>query len=217
MNMKKILTSLIFICVACNQKEKDALSELELTKSDLLKKENQIDSLKIELNNCKSELQKLGFTVEMKNSSDLALGNQEIVERTRFIDTLDISDNFFVYDRDVEIIKTTGSDYENFMEHFKEMKSIELFGSEVLVMTLLNEVSLPLETENWNSQIHILVRPFELGGENSFFIISDFHYVKLLELEEIEDEAILTFEHGKFPRKKEKLKISFDKVYFENK
>ena len=84
-------------------------------------------------------------------------------------------------------------------------------------MTFYNGQSLPLETENSKTDIHILIQPTELGYENKTFVISDFYEVEIKTLEKKENSIELTFEHGKFPRKKELIIIKPELVKFGNK
>ena len=147
----------------------------------------------------------------------LTSGDEKVIDKKRFQDTLDISDNFFVYDHQAEIVQRNNRATETFLTSFKEEKSE--YGNDffVRIITLLNEKSLPLETENYNTDIHILIQPTELGFENKTFVISDFHYVVVKKLEKENDYVKLIFEHGKFPRKMEEIIIRPEKVEFKNK
>jgi hypothetical protein len=82
-------------------------------------------------------------------------------------------------------------------------------------MTFYNGQSLPLETENSKTDIHILIQPTELGYENKTFVISDFYDIDLKSLKKKENSVELTFEHGKFPRKKETVIIKPELVKFK--
>lgn len=143
--------------------------------------------------------------------------NEIIIDSKDFKDTLDISDNFFVYKHTAEIIQTWESEFESILKDFAQVKSG--YGNDIFVrvMTFYKGQSLPLETENSNTDIHILIQPIELGYENKTFVISDFYDVDLKSLEKQENSIELTFEHGKFPRKKESIIINYESVKFGNK
>ena len=86
----------------------------------------------------------------------------------------------------------------------------------VRVMTFYNGESLPLETENSKTDIHILLQATELGYENNTFVISDFYDVDIKSLVKEDNSVLLIFEHGLFPRKRESVTIRPELVKFEN-
>ncbi len=149
--------------------------------------------------------------------TNLKSGEQKLIDKKDFQDTLDISDNFFVYKHTSEITQTSYSEFESILRDFDQVKTE--YGNDffVRVMTFYNGQSLPLETENSKTDIHILIQPTELGYENKTFLISDFYSVDLKALEKKEDCVELTFEHGKFPRKKELIIINPELVKFGRK
>ena len=53
--------------------------------------------------------------------------------------------------------------------------------------------------------------------ENKTFVISDFYDVDIKTLEKKDNSVELTFEHGKFPRKRESIIIKPELVKFGNK
>lgn len=136
-----------------------------------------------------------------------------IIDSKKLSDTLDISDNFFIYKHTSEIFQN--SEYEKVLSNFDQVKSE--YGTDffVRVMTFYNGESLPLETENSKTDIHILIQQTELGFENKTFVISDFYNVDLKSLKKRVNSVELTFEHGKFPRKEELIIIKPESVKFK--
>ncbi len=154
---------------------------------------------------------------EINVAEKLKSGERKLIDKKDFKDTLDISDNFFVYKHTSEITQTSESEFESVLRDFDQVKSE--YGNDffVRVMTFYNGQSLPLETENSKTDIHILIQPTELGYENKTFVISDFYNVDIKTLEKKENSIKLTFEHGKFPRKKELIIIKPELVKFGKK
>ncbi|TXD80590.1 hypothetical protein ESY86_20655 [Subsaximicrobium wynnwilliamsii] len=154
---------------------------------------------------------------EINVAEKLKTGERKLIDKKDFKDTLDISDNFFVYKHTSEITQTSKSEFESILRDFDQFKSE--YGNDffVRVMTFYNGQSLPLETENSKTDIHILIQPTELGYENKTFVISDFYDVNIKTLEKKNNSVELTFEHGKFPRKKELIIIKPELVKFGNK
>lgn len=154
---------------------------------------------------------------EINVAEKLKSGEKKLIDKKDFKDTLDISDNFFVYKHTSEITQTSESEFESILRDFDQVKSE--YGNDffVRVMTFYNGQRLPLETENSKTEIHILIRPTELGYENKTFVISDFYDVDLKSLEKKENSVELIFEHGKFPRKTELIIIKPELVKFGNK
>ena len=219
-NIPLLILTLILIA-SCDSKQTS--SELEKLTEKITEKEKQI-----------SELQKQIETLENTQTSDyyrfietteseinvaekLKSGEQKLIDKKDFKDTLDISDNFFVYKHTSEITQTSESEFESVIRDFDQFKSE--YGNDffVRVMTFYNGQSLPLETENSKTDIHILIQPTELGYENKTFVISDFYDVDLKTLEKNDNTVVLTFEHGKFPRKRESIIIKPELVKFGNK
>mgnify|MGYP006086065717 FL=1 len=154
---------------------------------------------------------------EINIEEKLKSGERNLIDKKDFKDTLDISDNFFVYKHTSEITQTSESEFESILRDFDQVKSE--YGNDffVRVMTFYNGQSLPLETENSKTDIHILIQPTELGYKNKTFVISDFYDIDIKTLERKENSVELTFEHGKFPRKSELIIIKPELVKFGNK
>jgi hypothetical protein len=66
---------------------------------------------------------------------------------------------------------------------------------------------------NCTDSIYIVIEPEELGEDYELYRVGYFYNVDLISLERIEIENLkydfeLTFEHGKYPRKKEKISLN---------
>ncbi|SDS11664.1 hypothetical protein SAMN05216503_2025 [Polaribacter sp. KT25b] len=226
-NIPLLILTLILIA-SCDSKQTS--SELEKLTKKLNEKENRISELQSQIEN----LEKINKRTENTQTSDyyrfvettdseinvaekLKIGVQKLIDKKDFKDTLDISDNFFVYKHTSEITQTSESEFESVLRDFDQVKSE--YGNDffVRVMTFYNGQSLPIETENSKTDIHILIQPTELGYENKTFVISDFYDVDIKMLEKKENSVELTFEHGKFPRKSELIIIKPELVKFGNK
>jgi hypothetical protein len=151
---------------------------------------------------------------EINVAQKLKGGELKIIDKRVFKDTLDISDNFFVYEHTSEIMQTSDSDFESILRDFSQVKSEYADDFFVRVMTFYNGESLPLETENSKTDIHILIQPTELGYENKTFVISDFYDVDIKSLKKNGNRIELIFQHGKYPRKNERVIISPELVKF---
>jgi hypothetical protein len=151
---------------------------------------------------------------EINVAQKLKGGELKIIDKRVFKDTLDISDNFFVYEHTSEIMQTSDSDFESILRDFSQVKSEYTDDFFVRVMTFYNGESLPLETENSKTDIHILIQPTELGYENKTFVISDFYDVDIKSLKKNGNRIELIFQHGKYPRKNERVIISPELVKF---
>ncbi|MCX7552240.1 hypothetical protein [Xanthomarina sp. F2636L] len=218
--MKKIpLLILILILIAsCNSKQTS--SELEKLTEKLTEKEKQISDLQTQIENLENKQTSDYYRFvetsdsEINVAEKLKSGERKLIDKKDFKDTLDISDNFFVYKHTSEITQTSESEFESVLRDFDQVKSE--YGNDffVRVMTFYNGQSLPLETENSKTDIHILIQPTELGYENKTFVISDFYDVDIKTLEKKENSVELTFEHGKFPRKSELIIIKPELVKF---
>ena len=224
-NIPILILTLILIA-SCNSKQPS--SELEKSTKKLTEKEKQISDLQTQIEDLKkdkssSENSQTSDYYRFVETSDseinvvekLKSGERKLIDKKDFRDTLDISDNFFVYEHTSEITQTSESEFESVLRDFDQVKSD--YGNDffVRVMTFYNGQSLPLETENSKTDIHILIQPTELGYENKTFVISDFYDVDLKTLENQENSVELTFEHGKFPRKKELIIIKPELVKFK--
>ncbi|RED44094.1 hypothetical protein DFQ10_104287 [Winogradskyella eximia] len=216
-NIPLLILTLILIA-SCNSK-KNSL-ELEKLNEKLTEKEKQISDLQTQIENLENkQTSDYYLFVETSDSEinvaeKLKSGERKLIDKKDFKDTLDISDNFFVYKHTSEITQTSESDFESVLRDFDQVKSE--YGNDffVRVMTFYNGQSLPLETENSKTDIHILIQPTELGYENKTFVISDFYDVDIKTLEKKENSVELTFEHGTFPRKRELIIIKPELVKF---
>ena len=228
--MKKIplLILTLILITSCNTKQTS--SELKELTEKLAEKDNRISELQTQIESLEKENKKFENTQtsdyyrfvqtsdsEINVAEKLKSGERKLIDKKDFKDTLDISDNFFVYKHTSEITQTAESEFESVLRDFDQVKSE--YGDDffVRVMTFYNGQSLPLETENSKTDIHILIQPTELGYENKTFVISDFYDVDLKSLEKNENSVELTFEHGKFPRKRELIIIKPELVKFGNK
>ncbi|WP_147299212.1 hypothetical protein [Winogradskyella eximia] len=193
---------------------------MEKLNEKLTEKEKQISDLQTQIENLENkQTSDYYLFVETSDSEinvaeKLKSGERKLIDKKDFKDTLDISDNFFVYKHTSEITQTSESDFESVLRDFDQVKSE--YGNDffVRVMTFYNGQSLPLETENSKTDIHILIQPTELGYENKTFVISDFYDVDIKTLEKKENSVELTFEHGTFPRKRELIIIKPELVKF---
>jgi len=227
---KTIALVLTLILIVCCESRK-ASNDIELSE-----KEGQISSFKDQVSDLQNQINILkkenGQMIvpqvsnyyrfvqttdsEINVAQRLKGGEKKLIDKKTLNDTLDISDNFFVYKHTVEITQTTDSQFESFIRDFNQVKYA--YGNDffVKVMTFYNGESLPLEVENSKTDIHILIQPTELGYENKTFVISDFYEVDLKSLEKKDNSILLTFEHGKYPRKKESVIIRPELIKFEN-
>ena len=219
-NIPLLILTLILIA-SCNSKQTS--SELEKMTEKLTENEKQISDLQTQIENLENK-QTLDYyrfvetsDSEINVAEKLKSRERKLIDKKDFKDTLDISDNFFVYKHTSEITQTSESEFESVLRDFDQVKSE--YGNDffVRVMTFYNGQNLPLETENSKTDIHILIQPTELGYENKTFVISDFYDVDIKTLEKKENSVELTFEHGKFPRKSELIIIKPELVKFGNK
>jgi hypothetical protein len=219
-NIPLLILTLILIA-SCNSKQTS--SELEKLTEKLTEKEKQISDLKTQIENLENKQTSDYYRFvetsdsEINVAEKLKSGERKLIEKKDFKDTLDISDNFFVYKHTSEITQTSESEFESVLRDFDQVKSEYGNAFFVRVMTFYNGQSLPLETENSKTDIHILIQPTELGYENKTFVISDFYDIDLKTLEKKKNSVELTFEHGKFPRKRELIIIKPELVKFGNK
>jgi hypothetical protein len=219
-NLPLLILTLILIA-SCNSKQTS--SELEKLTKKLTEKEKQISDLQTQIENLENTQTSDYYRFVETADSDINVaeklksGERKLIDKKDFKDTLDISDNFFIYKHTSEITQTSESEFESVLRDFDQVKSE--YGNDffVRVMTFYNGQSLPLETENSKTDIHILIQPTELGYENKTFVISDFYDVDIKTLEKKDNSVELTFEHGKFPRKRESIIIKPELVKFGNK
>ena len=223
MKKTQLLILTLISIASCNSKQTSSelkkLTEKEQKISDLKKQIEYLEKeKKSSLNTQTSDYYRFIETSESEINvvEKLKNGEQKLIDKKDFKDTLDISDNFFIYKHTTKIIQTSESEFESVLRDFDQVKSE--YGNDffVRVMTFYNGQSLPLETENSKTDIHILIQPTELGYENKTFIISDFYAVDLKLLKKKENSVELTFKHGKFPRKTETIIIRPELVKFKN-
>jgi len=188
-------------------------------------KENQILKTKIsELEKENGELSKLNSIFKSSKSekaenNNTELRNSKVIKKLdeRFSkDTLDLEKygNEYIFERTVELTKL---DNNLFAEAFGNIREkLNSFGYSAF--SICDGESLPLEMCNCTDSIYIIIEPEELGEDYELYRIGYFYNVDLISLERIEKEDFefdfeLTFEHGKYPRKKEK--ISLNKMKLE--
>lgn len=224
-----LLILTLIVITSCNSEQTSL--ELEKMSEELAEKEkqvvelqNQIKQLEKELKSPQTNQQSSDYYLFVESSGSeinvaerLKSGAQKLIDKKDFADTLDISDNFFVYKHTSEITQTTGTEFESILRDFDQIKSEYGDNFYVRVMTFYNGQSLPLETENSKTDIHILIQPTELGYENKTFVVSDFYDVDLKSLKKYDSSVELTFEHGRFPRKKETIVIRPELIKFKSK
>ena len=202
----------MILTLSCNSNP--TTKEIDELKGELDDKEMMIKDLQNKID----ELEKEKFIVsdtQTAKPKDLDSGGMKLIDMKDFNDTLDISDNFFIYKHTSKINEVKDSNFESVLRDFDQVETE--YGNDffVRVMTFFNGQSLPLETENSRTNIHVLVQPTELGNENESFLISDFYDVDLIALNDKGDIVELIFEHGKFPRKRESIIIRPGEVKFD--
>lgn len=205
------LACFLILTLSCNSNP--TTKEIDKLKGELDDKEMMIKDLQNKID----ELEKEKFIVsdtQTAKPKDLNSGAMKLIDKKDFNDTLDISDNFFIYKHTSKINEVKDSNFESVLRDFDQVETE--YGNDffVRVMTFYNGQSLPLETENSRTNIHVLVQPTELGNENESFLISDFYDVDLIALDDKGDIVELIFEHGKFPRKRESIIIRPGEVKF---
>ena len=179
--------------------------------------ESEINSLKKEINEKDSQIYALKTTLKYLKNNQNKNVKENIIDEKELKDTLDISDNFFIYNHIAKIIKTSNSEFEPVLENFDQVKSEYGKGFFARVMTFYNGQILPLENGGLKTDLHVFIQSTELGEENKTFVISDFYNVDLKMLEKKNNSLVLTFEHGKFPRKTEQIIIESESVKFKKK
>jgi len=199
------------------QKEKSSIeNDIERLKSDLVQKQNEID--KIIMN--RGEMGDYYLFVPTKNGEinvyeQLPKGTKKAIDRKHLTDTLDNTDDpGFVYEHDAIVFQTENKAIEAFLSAFDQQKSTYTNGFFVRVITLYSGNSLSLEVENSTTDVHIIIKPTELGEQNKTFIISDFYNLQLIDLKPKDDYIELSFQHGEYPVKTEKIMIKPQLVKF---
>ncbi|CAM1348774.1 hypothetical protein [Tenacibaculum halocynthiae] len=210
MNRITIIFFILILSLSCSQKNKDGglLKENNLLKTKIseLKKHN------VELSKKNSILESLKF--EKKETEITELKYSKVIKTLdkRFSkDTLDLKElgNEYIFKRNVELTKL---DNKLFAETFgKIRKRLNSFGYSIF--SICDGKSLPLEMCNCTDSIYIVIEPEELGKDYELYRVGFFYNVNLISLERIEKDNYdyyfeLTFEHGEYPRKKEKVNLS---------
>lgn len=127
-----------------------------------------------------------------------------IVDKQILIDTIELNP-LVVFEREVKLAKSD----EGFS--VEDLGSISEFKEEIgyKVFSICNGDSLPLEMCNCTHNIYVVIEPEELGEPFELLKIGPFYNVKLNSLERKEEEGtLLTFEHGKLPRKTLQVNLS---------
>ncbi|WGH75762.1 hypothetical protein P8625_00950 [Tenacibaculum tangerinum] len=155
--MKKIpflILTLIFISSCEFNSNKLEWNKLN---DEIVEKDKQISELKKRIKDLEKGTKNTQSSdyyrfVESSNSEinvaeRLKSGERKLIDKKVFKDTLDISDNFFVYKHTSEITQTSELEFESVLRDFDQVKSE--YGNDffVRVMTFYNGQSLPLETE----------------------------------------------------------------------
>ncbi|WP_299888805.1 hypothetical protein [uncultured Lacinutrix sp.] len=210
MNRITIIFFILFLNLSCSEKNKDdkllkensllktKISELEKDNAALSKQNDILQSLKPEKK--ETEVTELRFSKVIKTLDE------------RFSkDTLDLKKygNEYVFERNVELTKL---DNKLFAETFGNIREqLNSFGYSIF--SICDGESLPLEMCNCTDSIYVVIEPEELGEDYELYRIGFFYNVDLISLERIEKDNNdydfeLTFEHGEYPRKKEKINLT---------
>ncbi|PQJ17008.1 hypothetical protein [Nonlabens tegetincola] len=177
---------------------KGRISELEQNNAELNKQNSILNSLKSE--NSQDKI------TELRDSKVVELLDERLSK-----DTLDLKKygNEYVFERNVVLTKL---DNNLFAEAFANIRE-QLNSYGYSVFSICDGESLPLEMCNCTDSIYIVIEPEELGEEYELYRIGSFYNVNLVSLKRIEKENFeydfeLIFEHGKYPRKKEKISLN---------
>ena len=215
MNRIAIIFIILILNLSCSERNengrlleensllKTKISELEKDKNELSEKISILESLKFE--NVENRI------TELRDSKVIKILDERFSK-----DTLDLLKygNEYIFERNIELTKL---DNKLFAEAFGNIREqLNSFGYSLF--NICDGESLPLEMCNCTDSIYIVIEPEELGEDYELYRIGYFYNVDLISLERIEKENFeydfeLTFEHGKYPRKKEK--ISLNKMQLE--
>lgn len=182
-----------------------------------LKKENS--TLKEQLKKLKTanlELTKQSLIQKELNKGSRATGliHSKVLRNIVKIyseDTLDLAKygNEFVFKRDIVLNKLDNTSFAESLGMISER--LELYG--YYVYSICDGKSLPLEMCNCTDSIYIVVEPEELGEDYELYRMGLYYNIDLIDLKRVEKEdddydIVLTFEHGVYPRKREKVNLS---------
>ncbi|MDO5970063.1 hypothetical protein Q4Q35_09600 [Flavivirga aquimarina] len=205
-----IIFFILFLNFSCSEKNengellkensllKTKISKLEKNNAELNKQNSILESLK-----SKSVENKI---TELRNSKVIKILDERFSK-----DTLDLLKygNEYIFERNIELTKL---DNVLFAETFGNIREqLNSFGYSVF--SICDGESLPLEMCNCTDSIYIVIEPEELGEDCELYRVGFFYNVDLVSLERIKKEDFeydfeLTFEHGKYPRKKEKINLT---------
>lgn len=188
-------------------------------KANTLLKENT--RLKKELAELKNDLR------ELKKANSTIIGNQgkqgsyptnvdiiSIKDQKHQEDTLDLEKRGdeliyeYTYKRTVEIAEVDNNNLATLLGSIRE----KLSAPGISVFSICDGGALPLEMCNCTDNIYVSFEPENLGEDYMLIKISSYYDVKLLDIERIKNgfkttDYHLIFEHGKYPRKKEKISL----------
>eukprot|EP01093_Parvamoeba_rugata_P012080 TRINITY_DN3463_c0_g3_i1.p1 TRINITY_DN3463_c0_g3~~TRINITY_DN3463_c0_g3_i1.p1 ORF type:complete len:135 (+),score=21.99 TRINITY_DN3463_c0_g3_i1:142-546(+) len=125
-NIPLLILTLILIA-SCNSKQTS--SELEKLTEKLTEKEKQISDLQTQIENLENKQTSDYYRFVETSDSEINVaekfksGERKLIDKKDFKDTLDISDNFFVYKHTSEITQTSESGFESVLRNFDQVKS----------------------------------------------------------------------------------------------
>lgn len=210
MNKTRFIFPLLLLCLACsNQKAiEDLQSENNALKTRLEALKEKHKALLAENDSLKTgdSQPKSYYATELLHSRLL-----KILDTKHSEDTLDlpIDGTGFVYKRDVTLSRL---DNALFAEAFGSMREkLEKHG--YAVFTICDGAALPLEMCNCTDSIYVVVEPENIGEAYELYRAGFYYNVDLIALEALKDDnggqsILLTFEHGAYPRKKERINLS---------
>ncbi len=204
MNRITIIFFILFLNFSCSEKDENIgllkensllkikISDLEKNNAELSKQNSILKSLKSKKKNNKIS--------ELRDSKIIKILDERFSK-----DTLDLLKygNEYIFERNIELTKL---DNRLFAEAFGNIREqLNSFGYSVF--SICDGESLPLEMCNCTDSIYIVIEPEELGKDYELYRVGYFFNVDLVSLKRIEKENLeydfeLTFEHGKYPRKK---------------
>ena len=210
MNRITIIFCILLLNLSCSEKNengkflkensllKTKISELEKDKNELSEKISILKSLKSE--NVENRI------TELRDSKVIKTLDERFSK-----DTLDLQKygNEYIFQRTVELTKLENKLFAEAFGNIRE--KLNSFGYSVF--SICDGESLPLEMCNCTDSIYIVIEPEELGKDYELYRVGYFYNVDLISLERIEKGNLeydfeLIFEHGKYPRKKEKISLN---------
>ncbi|MDO5981739.1 hypothetical protein [Flavivirga spongiicola] len=210
MNKLLFIILLLFLNFSCSDNKKNV--ELKEENNFLKTQLTEIKKKNTELIKQISVLKTLG--TKNKDNQIIELLDSKIIkilDKRYSEDTLDLAKygNEYIFKRDVELTKL---DNKLFAETFGNIRErLDLLNYSTF--SICDGKSLPLEMCNCTVSIYIVVGPENLGEDYELFRIGFFYNVDLISLQRIEKDGYeydieLTFEHGKYPRKTEKMNLT---------